>query len=262
MTAESLIIGVAAFLVSGLTLFSGFGLGTVLTPVFALFFPVPLAVAATAVVHFANNLFKFALLARRADWRVVVRFSLPAAMAAMIGASLLSWFDRLPILFQYRLGSVTHEATAVKAVIGGLIILFALLELSPRFQALAFPPRYLPVGGVLSGFFGGLSGNQGALRSAFLIKAGLSKEAFVATGVVSAVIVDAVRLMVYGLEFLAEPVARLQELATPVAVGMLSAFLGAFVGQRLLRKVTLRAVQIVVAVTMLGVGGGLITGLV
>lgn len=48
-----------------------------------------------------------------------------------------------------------------------------------------FPPHWLPLGGLLSGFFGGLSGNQGALRSAFLLKAGLSKEAFIATGTVS-----------------------------------------------------------------------------
>ncbi|OGA86871.1 MAG: hypothetical protein A2Z90_01050 [Burkholderiales bacterium GWA2_64_37] len=55
-----------------LTLFSGFGLGTVLVPVFALFFPVPLAIAATAAVHFANNIFKFGLMAKQADcgsWR-------------------------------------------------------------------------------------------------------------------------------------------------------------------------------------------------
>ena len=32
-------IGLAAFFAAGLTLFSGFGLGTLLTPVFALFFP-------------------------------------------------------------------------------------------------------------------------------------------------------------------------------------------------------------------------------
>jgi hypothetical protein len=65
-----LIVGVTAFVASGLTLFSGFGLGTVLLPVFSLFLPVPLAVAATAVVHFANNLFKLGLVGTAADWRV------------------------------------------------------------------------------------------------------------------------------------------------------------------------------------------------
>ena len=52
------VIGTAAFAVSALTLFSGFGLGTLLMPVFALFFSIPVAVGSTAVVHGANNLFK------------------------------------------------------------------------------------------------------------------------------------------------------------------------------------------------------------
>lgn len=174
MSFELTVIGAAAFLVSGLTLFSGFGLGTALTPDFALFFPVTQAIAATALVHFANNLFKFWLLARQADWRVVSRFAIPAAVAAVVGASLLSWFDRVPALGRYRLAGDVHEVTTVKVIIGGLIMLFAGLELWPRFQMLSIPSRYLPLGGLLSGFFGGLSGNQGALRAAFLIKAGLA----------------------------------------------------------------------------------------
>ena len=82
-----LVCGVA-LLVSGLTLYSGFGLGTLLMPVFALFFPVSVAVAATAVVHLLNNLFKVVLVGRRADWTVVARFGLPAALAAFVGAAL------------------------------------------------------------------------------------------------------------------------------------------------------------------------------
>ena len=259
---ELILIGVAALLTSALTLFSGFGLGTILMPVFALFFPVPLAIAATAIVHFANNLFKLGLMAKQADWRVVARFSMPAALAAMVGAGLLNLFDRLPVLANYTLGGSIFEVTVVKAVIGLVIVVFALLELWPRFQALAFPPRWLPLGGALSGFFGGLSGNQGALRSAFLLKAGLSKDAFVATGVVSAVIVDAARLTVYGTGFMADHFSKSQELVAPVMVGTVCAFIGAFVGKRVLRKITLHTVQIVVAVAMLLIGIGLLAGLV
>jgi uncharacterized membrane protein YfcA len=259
---DLILIGLAACLASALTLFSGFGLGTVLMPVFALFFPTPLAIAATAVVHFANNLFKFGLLARQADWRVVARFSVPAALTALVGASLLAGFDRLPVLVQYPLAGATHQITAVKALVGLLIIVFVGLEWSPRVQTLAIPARYLPLGGALSGFFGGLSGHQGALRSAFLLKAGLSKDAFVATGVVSAVIVDAARLIVYGTGFLTEHFSRSRELAPAVTVGVLCAFAGAVIGKRLLQKVTLRAVQRIVAGMMLLVGGGLVTGLI
>ncbi len=98
---ELVLIGLAALLTSGLTLFSGFGLGTILMPVFALFFQLPLAIAATAVVHFANNLFKFGLMARQADWPVVAKFSVPAAITAILGAASLTLFDRLPALWQY-----------------------------------------------------------------------------------------------------------------------------------------------------------------
>lgn len=259
---ELILIGAVALLTSGLTLFSGFGLGTLLMPVFALFFPVPVAIAATAVVHFANNLFKFGLLARQADWRVVMRFSVPAAVAAMAGASLLTQFDRMPSLARYTLNESSFEITVVKAVIGILIIAFSLLELWPRFQALALPPRWLPLGGMLSGFFGGLSGNQGALRSAFLIKAGLSKEAFVATSVISAVIVDASRLIVYGTAIAAGYLTQSQQLIAPVMVGTLCAFIGSFAGRQVLRKITLRTVRIIVALAMLLIGIGLVSGLI
>ena len=258
---ELLIIGVAALLASALTLFSGFGLVTVLTPVFVLFFPVPLAVAATAIVHFANNLFKFGLLAKQADWGVVVRFGIPAAVAALIGALLLDRFDRLPPLLVYQWGDTAHQVTVLKTLMGLLMIGFALLELWPRFQALAFPVRYLPLGGLLSGFFGGLSGNQGPFRAAFLIKLGLSKEAFVATGVVLAIIVDISRLLVYGAGFLADHFSRSRELLLPVTVGTLCAFAGVMLGTRVLKKITLRTVQLVVAGMMLIIGLGLMTGL-
>jgi uncharacterized membrane protein YfcA len=259
---ELLLIGAAALVTSGLTLFSGFGLGTILMPVFALFFPLPLAIAATAVVHFANNIFKFGLMARHADWRVVARFSVPAAVAAMAGAALLNVINSMPVITSYSLGGSTFQITTVKAVIGILIVAFALLELSPRFQESTFPARWLPLGGALSGFFGGLSGNQGALRSAFLLRTGLPKEAFVATGVVSAVIVDVARLTVYGTTVMAGNLSWSQALLTPIVVATACAFLGAFLGKRLLKKVTLRAVQVVVALGMLLIGSGLAAGLI
>lgn len=251
----------AALVVSGLTLFSGFGLGTVLMPAFAVFFPVTTAIAATAVVHLANNLFKLGLVGKQANWRVVARFSLPAALAALLGASALVAFAGLPALTSYELFGRVYNVTPVKLVIGAMIVAFAALELSPAFAALAIPSKYLPLGGLLSGFFGGLSGNQGAFRSAFLIKSGLDKEAFVATGVVSAVIVDTVRLSVYGVSYFTASFEALpREIVGLVLAATLAAFVGAFLGARLLVKVTLRGVQIIVAVCMIGVGVGLSGG--
>lgn len=75
------------------------------------------------------------------------------------------------------------------------------MELLPEAAPWRFDARLLPVEGLISGFFGGLSGNQAAFRSMFLLKAGLSKEPFIATGAVLAVIVYLARLPVYGAEF-------------------------------------------------------------
>ena len=86
MTAY-LAVALAALFAAGLTLYSGFGLGTLLLPVFALFFPAELAVVATALVHGANNVFKVSQLGRHADREVVLKFGLPAILAAPVGSS-------------------------------------------------------------------------------------------------------------------------------------------------------------------------------
>ncbi len=260
---DLLVVSLVAFVASGLTLVSGFGLGTLLTPAFALFFPIETAVGATAVVHLANNIFKTGLVGRDADLRVVVRFGAPAAAAAFAGASALVSMAALPPIVTYDAWGALREVTPVKLVVGTLIVVFAMAELSPRASAWAVPARYLPWGGALSGFFGGLSGNQGALRTAFLIKAGLTKEAFIATSVLCSVAVDVSRLLVYGGTALSAGAdAWPPGVASLVAAACVAAFTGAWLGARVMRKLTLRGVQLVVAVMMMAVGGALAAGLV
>ncbi|HSN79299.1 MAG TPA: sulfite exporter TauE/SafE family protein [Rhodoferax sp.] len=259
---DILIISVSALVASCLTFFSGFGLGTILTPVFALFFPVSVAIAMTALVHLANNLFKIGLVGRDAHWPTVLRFALPAGLAAIVGASVLAKTSTLLPLASYEWMGRIHEVTPVKVMIGVVITVFALLELSPAFARLAFPSRWLVAGGLLSGFFGGLSGNQGALRSAFLIKLGLSKESYVGTGAVCTVLVDLVRIAVYGFTLPAAlESARSSQSGGLVLVAVVSAFLGSYFGKRLLKKVTLRTVEWTVAAMMVAIGIGLTIGL-
>ena len=245
---EYLIIPLVAFLASGLTLFSGFGLGTVLLPAFALFFPLDVSIAMTAVVHLLNNLFKLALLGRHADKRALIAFGLPAFLAAFGGAALLVLLNDLQPLATWSAGAREMQITPVKLTVAVLILGFALLEASPRADRMAFPRRWLPVGGLISGFFGGLSGHQGALRSAFLLRAGLSKQAFIATGVVIACAVDISRIAVYSAHFALD---GLGQNATLLVVAIVTAFAGAFLGARLIHKVTLRAIRVLVSL-MLG----------
>ena len=243
----------AAFVVAGLTLFSGFGLGTLLMPVFAIFFKVEIAVAATAIVHLANNLFKVFLLGKHADKRMIIRFAIPAAFAAAVGALLLGGLSEIPPVFSYQIGGRACSVTWLRMIIGVVILGFAFIELSPLTEKLSFDTKYIPLGGIFSGFFGGLSGHQGALRTAFLVRAGLSKGAFVATTVISAVIVDVTRLMIYGLTFFSRDFDALktQGVSGLVLAGTIAAFAGSFIGTRILEKITMKTVQRIVGVMLL-----------
>jgi uncharacterized membrane protein YfcA len=245
---DYLLVCVVALASSCLTFFSGFGLGTLLLPAFAVFFPVPVAIALTAIVHLANNLFKLILTGRSADRPTILRFGLTAVPAAFIGAWWLDHLDSLAPLFNYSLAGSTHAVTPVNLCIALLLAAFAVLEVLPSFRDLALPPKFLPVGGALSGFFGGLSGQQGALRSAFLIRAGLSKQAFIGTGVALACLVDLTRIPLYAKHF-ATAGSNLPLLVAAV----LSAWIGAFFGARLFPKATYRTVQVLVSALLIGI---------
>lgn len=254
-----LVICSVALLASGLTFFSGFGLGTLLLPAFALFFPVDVAIAMTAVVHMLNGLFKFVLVGRQADRAVVLRFGVPATLAAFAGAWALSGLAGMAPVLRYAAFGRAFEVAPVKLAVGVVLLLFALVELVPRLRDLSFKPRWMPLGGVLSGFFGGLAGMQGALRSAFLARAGLSKEAFIATGVAIALLIDFSRLGVYA-EAALNAEARLDYRLLGAAV--LSAFLGAWLGNRHLKKLTMPAIQKIVAGSLFVVALALVFGVI
>jgi uncharacterized membrane protein YfcA len=248
---EIAVVLAVALVASLLTLFSGFGLGTLLLPAFALVFPLEVAVAATAVVHLANNVWKGTLFRGNANWGIVVRFGVPALLLASLGAWLLL---RIPVLVVS--SHAAGDVTILGIILGVLIILFALFDLVPGLKNWSVDRRHLILGGALSGFFGGLSGHQGALRSVFLTKVGMDTTKFVATGTFIAIMVDVARLTVYGISGL--PPTSWGLVAGACAV----AFVGAYVGKRLIGKVAIRQVRTLVGVLLVLVGGLLIGGVV
>ncbi len=259
-----LIIALASFATAALTLYSGFGLGTLLMPVMALFFPVETAVAATAVVHAANSIFKMAAVGRHADRALVIRFGVPAIFAAFVGAAALGYVSHIPDITRYTIGSIEAVITPVKLVMGLLMLLFAIFELSSRMQDLRFKDEHLVIGGILSGFFGGFSGHQGALRSAFLVKVGASTETFVGTSAVIGFLVDMARIVVYGVVFFivgsGHPVTGNQ--VPLILVAVFGAFIGVVFGKRFLHKITMRTVQTLTGILLLLIALALGAGII
>ena len=252
------IIIVAAFLASLLTLFSGFGLGTLLMPVVAIFFPITVAVALTAFVHLLNNLFKLAALWRDVNWPVSLKFGIPALLATIPGAFILTSLEELPKILSYQIFNMDAVVTPVKLAVGLLLILFAFAEWFSFAKKVNISAKYLPWGGILSGFFGGLSGHQGAFRSAFLLHVGLDARQFIATNAVIASLVDITRLGVYGLNI----VLLMEQVdSSLIAAATVAAFAGVLAGKVGVKKVTLGAIQKLVAIMLLSLGTLLAAGI-
>ena len=245
---EIIIVSLVALFSSLLTFFSGFGLGTLLLPAFAFFFPLPVAVALTAVVHFCNNLFKTGLIFRHVNWKTVWSFGLFSVPAAVLGAFVLKISGQPKPLLTYELLGENHFVSLQGILIGVLMIFFASYEFFPFLETRIRPGKNLWLGGLISGFFGGLTGHQGALRSAWLIRFLTEKQVYIATGTMIACLVDISRLSIYWRD--------LQKLNFEAQwqflfFSALAAFSGALLGNKLLKKITLRSVKVVVCVLLL-----------
>ncbi len=144
------------------------------------------------------------------------------------------------------------------------MIIFAVFEIIPDMKSFNVTNKWIPVGGILSGFFGGLSGHQGALRTAFLIRTGLQKKEFIGTLVGCSLLVDITRITVYGFTFIKSEFTLLDRtgLLNLLIVGTLAAFVGTTIGRYLLEKITFRSIQYTVASMLfllaIGLGMGVI----
>lgn len=261
---EYLIIGIISCLVALLTFFSGFGLGTILMPVFAVFFPLEIAIALTAIVHLLNNLFKINLIWKDINIKILFLFAFPAAITAFLGAITLKYLSSDVIIYTYYISDTEKQISLLKLVISLLLIFFAYVEINNKFKKISFAKKYIPLGGSLSGFFGGLSGHQGALRSLFLLRADLSKDSFIATSIASAVIIDISRLTIYGASFFTKHFVSVYDnkVLYFIAIACSSAFIGSYFGKKILKKITMVFIQKIVGVMIITLAILMASGLI
>jgi uncharacterized membrane protein YfcA len=180
MWLEALLAG-AAFLAGAVAALTGFGIGSLLTPVFVLLADTRLAVAAVSVPHVLGTALRFWLMGGGVDRRVLWTFGLTSAAGGLVGALLQ-----------------TRASSRWLAILFGALLLFAAAaEASGLAQRMRFRGATGWIAGAASGLLGGLVGNQGGIRSAALVGFGLTKRSFVATATATALFVDGARLPVY-----------------------------------------------------------------
>jgi uncharacterized protein len=178
--SDAVVLAVA--LVAGaISAVTGFGIGSLLTPVLALQVDTRLAVAAVSIPHLAGTALRFFLLKTRVDRKVLLNFGITSALGGLTGALLHGWASN----------------RWLTALFGALLLLAAVSEWAGLTKRVRFHGAVAWIAGALSGVLGGLVGNQGGLRSAALLGFNLSKESFVATATAVALLVDGARMPIY-----------------------------------------------------------------
>jgi len=217
-----------AVLAASIAALAGFGIGSLLTPAFGIVVDTRVAVAAVSVPHAIGTLVRFWALRRHVDRSVLCRFGIASAVGGLGGALLHSAAD-LPWL------TVTF---------GALLLFVAATELSGLSRRMRFAGAVAWVAGVGSGFFGGLVGNQGGIRSAALLGFDLDKRAFIATATAVGLIVDAARVPVY----VAGQSHDLARLWAAIAVAAVGVVVGTLFGGRVLTRLPDRLFRFALAV--------------
>ena len=256
-----MIEGLSIFLISlttaVLTYYSGFGLGTLLLPTLSIFLPLEWAITSTAIVHLINNLIKLTLNYQNTHWKIALTFITTAMPFAFIGSQLFSWLLIAPQTIDFSLVGCTFQTLPYKIFMGLLMILFAIAEWFPENKKPTFTSKWLLIGGALSGFFGGLSGHQGALRSAFFIRTTMNKKQIIATGIIVACCIDVTRLLIYPIDWhtmIEGPYT------TWLWMAMGGAALGTIAGQFFIEKITIQSLKHIIAISLLIMGCAMILG--
>jgi uncharacterized membrane protein YfcA len=223
--------GVAAGAIAAI---SGFGIGSLLTPVFALQVDTKTAVAAVSLPHIIGTAFRLWLLRSRIHRRLLLSFGLTSAAGGLAGALL----------------HAQASSPALAIVFGSLLIFAGGSELTGLAGRWRLHGGMAWAAGALSGFFGGLVGNQGGIRSAAMLGFDVARDQFVATATATALLVDIARVPVY-LTVEREAIATIGPLLLLATVGVLA---GTVLGRWLLRRVPQHLFRRVVGATVLLLG--------
>lgn len=231
---ELLLISIGTFIAAALTVPAGFGLSTLLTPLVLFVLPVHEAVAVVAIVHCAHNAGKFLSLRESVDFSAFKRYGVWLVVGAIIGALLQ---NQVP-------------GDSLLLLVGIFLIILPILSISERWTGYKIPEANDQIGGFGSGFMGGLSGHQGALRAMFLTRRLPDKMTYAATASVLALCVDLSRIPVYIFFRSDEIVNHL----TLTLVLVISALIGVRVGKKWLKSLKSSQIHFMVMSGIMGSG--------
>ena len=232
--ATDALIFVVAVLAGGVASITGFGIGSLLTPTFALTVATKVAVAAVSVPHVLGTALRFLMLRQHVDRRILITFGLTSAAGGLTGALLHEWIS----------------GSWLTIVFGLLLLFVATTELGRLSARMRLRGPMAWIAGALSGLLGGLVGNQGGIRSAALLGVDVPRQTFVATATAVGLIVDGARMPVY----LVTTGRDVRAIWLAVVIASVGVIVGTVFGNRVLRRIPEARFRPIVAIVLAVLG--------
>jgi uncharacterized protein len=171
---HTLLLTFAGIIAGAIAAISGFGIGSILTPLLAAWLGTKLAVVLVSIPHFIGTALRFVVIRQHMNRRVLWSFGVTSAAGGLIGAILHIWL----------------RSVVLGYILGVLLVFAGMTGITGLPQRMRFGRTTAWIAGALSGMFGGLVGNQGGIRSAALLGFDLRRDEFVATATAIALLVD------------------------------------------------------------------------
>ena len=234
MSLLDVLIFVAGLFGGAVASIAGFGIGSLLTPAIAGAIGTKLAVAVVSIPHAVGTSIRFWRFRREVDWRIVRSFGFTSTAGGVTGALL----------------NTLATSRTLEIVFGSLLILAGASQMTGIVRRWRLRGALAWLGGALSGFFGGLVGNQGGIRTAAMLGFDVDKRQFVATTTAVALLIDAARVPIF-LSFETRALMNSLPIITIATVGVI---LGTLFGERMLRLIPESRFRVVVGALLLLLG--------
>jgi hypothetical protein len=212
---------------------AGFGIGSILTPVLGIGYPIADAILAVSIPHFVATALRCWRLRNEISRDLLKGFGIASALGGLTGALLLIRFEKFAAL-----------------ILALLLIATGIAGLTGWTRKVNPGPVASSILGALSGIFGGMAGNQGGLRAAALMTYSLTPAAFVATSTAVGLMVDIGRLPVY----FAKGSERMGDLAIPIAIATVGVIIGTLAGEKILMRLSRETFQKIISIMILLLG--------
>lgn len=216
---------------------SGFGVGTIMTPLLLFFMPFPSTIFVTAIIHWFHDIWRVILFKGKVDWYLFLFFGFPAVLMSVVGAQFLFF-----------------PPTILLPALGIFLMVYACILLF--FPHIRIPEKtpYAMVGGSLAGFFAGVFGIRGAVSSMFLSAFDLRKAVYLSTVGAISFMIDTTRVVAYLYEGIRLPAF----LSVVIYFMVLASFAGSWIGSRVVHLIPQEHFRRVVALFLILAGARLL----